>query len=226
MSFVPTEQKTPTLGFHDEVKSKILTELAMSPLTTRQLETRCNISYPSVRRAIGALLEDNQIIRFDFKARNTRYTIAPVQARTSFVPSVTFNGHTVKLTEMYNGQGLEELTNDVATSILKAWTDIAMVAKRLSEGLPSTVVLKRLNRDKVLLASARTTLEQLNFLVVQLLNNENLWDAHELVNFTDDPDWPNFAPILDAMHEHFYGTEKKEEGREGLRGGASDTDAV
>lgn len=192
--------------YANEVKKDVLFLLANEMLTTRQLEARLQMSYPTIRRAIVELEEAGQITKFDRRNRNARYTLAPAnEGQRTLVPRIIFKGHSVSLTQVYRDQGIEDVAVRAADAILKAWTTIATTANRLANGVPDTILVKQLNVQKVHLANARMDLEQLVFLINQMLDNEKLWTMENLVNFSDDPLWKDFQTNLDDLYAKYYG---------------------
>lgn len=199
---------TQTTEYLETVKEQIVFLLANEILTTRQMEERLTLSYPTIRRAVVSLEEEKRVIKFDKRARNARYTLAPTgQEPHVRIPSITFKGRTINLSNVYLGQGIEDLAQGSADAILRAWTTIATSARRINEGVPSTVLTKKLNRQKVLLAEARMNLEQLVFIINQMLDNDKLWDMESLAKFVEDDDWDMFLPHLNEMYQHYYGVD-------------------
>jgi hypothetical protein len=101
---------------------------------------------------------------------------------------------------------LEGVTDHAATTFLQTWTVIATTARRLHEGLPNEALLGSLKRQRPELLRARNNLEQLTFMLNQMLDNEKLWDPVYLANFPDDERWQSFLPHLDELYSTYFGS--------------------
>lgn len=196
-----------TTSYHEEIKENVLFQLANEVMNTRDLQSRLGYPYPSLRRAMLELENDGKIIKFDNRARNSRYTLAPERNTKPkrYIPDISFKGKNLNLTMLYRGQGIEDVAINSADKFLKAWTSIAVTARRLHEGVPSDALLKRINRERVELTNARNTLEQIIFMMNQVLKDDKLWDPVYLANFPDDERWDEFLPHLEELYEHYFG---------------------
>lgn len=192
-------------AFMTEVMDLIVEKLTDKVMTTQELATSTGHAYPTVRKAVVMLVDSGRIIPFDNRARGARYALAPNDARpTKIIPSISFKGSTIPLTQIYRGQGIETTLENAANQILKSWTTIAMTAKRLHEGIPAPALVKRTNRERVSLVQTRNNLEQIVFICNQLLDNDKLWDPTYLANFHEDADWQSFLPNLEELYAHYY----------------------
>lgn len=193
-------------AFMQEVMDAAVEKLTDKVMTTQELADSTGHAYPTMRKAIVQLEGLGRIIKFDNRARGARYSIAPDDKRpVKIIPNIMFKNQTIPLTQIFLGQGIETVAANAADQILKSWTTIAMTARRLSEGMPSNALVKRINRERVSLAQTRVNLEQLVFITNQLLNDEKLWDPLYLANFQDDPAWVDFLPHLEELYSHYYG---------------------
>lgn len=195
--------------FLEPVKEDILAHLGVEPYTINELAELINRPYTTVQQAHKILREEGKIIAFDRKARNARWVLGTGQINgpRDVVPKITFGKTQHKMTEFKGVTALPTAAADAMHTILKAWTIIATTADRVNGGIPEDVMLKRLNRQKVLLAEARTTFETMAFFATQIIENPKFWDVVALDQFPNDKDWEAFKPYLDAMYQHYFSTE-------------------
>lgn len=194
--------------YTEQIKTDTLFALSNEVMTSASLADKLSVPYPTMRRVIVELEDEGKIIKFDRRARGARYSIAPDDHSPSvpikIIPSIMFKGKTIPLTNVYLDQGIEDITTNIGHAILQAWTTIATAGRRLGEGIPPVGVVKRVNRERIALIQARTNLEQILFMVNQMLDNEKLWDPVYLANFQDDPDWQSFLPHLEELYSKYF----------------------
>lgn len=197
-------------SYQEEVDESILFQLSNEVLGSQLLSDKTGIPYATVRKALVRLEESGKIIKFDRRARGARYSLAPDDGTykpTNIIPSIMFKGKSIPLTQIYRNQGIEEVTSNAVNDFLRAWTTIAITARRLSEGVPTDALIKRVNRERVSLIQARANLEQILFIMNQVLDNEKLWDPIYLSNFHEDADWLEFLPHLEELYSHYFSSE-------------------
>src|SRR5690606_1103387 len=119
-------------------------------------------------QAHKALRARNQIIKFDNRARNARWTIGANNGPRTTIPRVRF-GEDYKITAF--GDNIPDGLAEQGHAFLKALTTIVMTAHRLNEGVPSEVLEKRLRREKVNLNITLAKAEKFTFLLTQIINN-------------------------------------------------------
>lgn len=195
--------------YTEQIKNDVLFLLSNEVLDSKILSDKLSVPYPTMRRVIVELEEEGKVIKFDRRSRGARYSLAPNSggpiAPIKVIPNIMFKGKSIPMTMLYLGQGIEDMTNAVGNAFLQAWTTIAVTGRRLHEGLPSDALVKRINRERVNLVQARSNLEQLLFMMNQVLDNEKLWDPVYLYNFPEDPDWESFLPHLEELYSHYFG---------------------
>lgn len=193
----------------ESVKEDILKHLAVQPYTIQDLCNIMNMPYTTVQQAHKLLRNDNKITKFDRKERGARYTLGNNTGPKDIVPVVNLNGQHYKLTQFVGSKNLTDAGASSAQTIMRVWATIAMTANRLSDGVPDGVLTKRLNAQKQELSTARRTLENLVFLINQMIDNPKLWDINYLVRFVDDQDWPEFLEHLPNFYDSFYPKDNK-----------------
>jgi predicted transcriptional regulator len=194
-----------TTTFMEGIKEDILKLLTDGPLDSAQIQAHLNTSYQSTRRAIVMLEEESRVVKFDRKTRNARYTLGSNVGPKAIIPYVRFENKDFKLTDLTDYEGLVALCAEAGNDIMRSWTAIAITAQRLATGVPEEPLAKRLQAQKHTLGQARNRLENITFLINQMIENPKLWDIAFLQQFIDDKDWGAFLPKLDHMWHHYYG---------------------
>jgi hypothetical protein len=197
--------------YQQSIKDDIITLLTDGPLTIQQLVSKLNLPYASVQQAHKSLREEGKIIKFDKRDRGARYTLGANNGPKSIIPYVRFEGQDFKYTDLTDYEGLQTICAEAARDVMKAWTTIAITAQRLASGVPNETLTKRLNAQKHQLGQARNRLENVVFLINQMLESPKLWDTSFLLQFVDDKDWGTFLPKLDKMYANFYGANNASE---------------
>lgn len=188
----------------DPIKEDILGLLAHEPLTIKELTDKLNRPYTTVQQAHRILRDEGKVIPYDRKARGGRWALGTNVGPKSIIPSITLQNQRYKMTEFRGVNNLPQAAAEATHDLLRAWTIIASTAERMNGGIPDTVMVKRLNRQKISLVNARNIFESMAFFCTQMIENPKFWDVTALDQYPDDKDWDEFAPYLKQMYEHYF----------------------
>jgi hypothetical protein len=192
----------------EKLKAEVLAALAEKPMTSNDLAVHLEANYYTIRRAMQELEADDQITPFDNKIRNTRWTLGANNGPKSIIPNLRIGSDILKYTDIRERyvdyrhpeaipQGMARMTLDIFTT----WVHIARAAEHFHNGLPDSILSKRLEARKVKLVKARASFENMAFICNQMLDQPKLWDTNYLAQFPEDKDWDEFQPHLQQMLE-------------------------
>lgn len=205
------------IPYRDKVKDLILDALVDRPLTVSELSDQLGLPYTTVQQAHKALKDEDRILRYDRRMRNSRWTVGANNGPKSIVPSIRIGSDTVKYTDVrqryvdfHNPNSVPQGMANIVLNVFSTWATIARTAEHLHKGLPENAILKRLESKKAELVRARAAFENMAFICSQMLEQPKLWDTNYLSQFPDDKDWDEFRPHLVQMLEFINSANKEE----------------
>lgn len=189
-------------SYVESLYEPILAVLTNAPMTSKEVSTAVEANYYTVRRAMANLENEGKIKKFDRMARGGRYTIGASNGPNTIIPQLAWQGQAIKATR-YPSQLeiIEENYGAKGAAVIEIITEILELSEKISTGFALSTAEISLKRSRVRLHNIVSSLEDIRFLAMQVLDNPKFWNPIDLEKFPNDISWHDFRPPVGKVDE-------------------------
>ena len=191
----------------EELMDEILGVINEQPMTMHTMAERLGANYYTVRKAVTRLVEDGKLKAYDRGRRNIRYTIGVDDGKRRIIPSLVWQNETISAPIFLHSETFTNHYGQNWVSIQGYLTRIFKLAERLHSGAPVQNIEADLRKIKAGLHVTQRSMDNLQFFLRQVLEENKLWDPVYLEKFPEDSQWNEHRERIQKAFDSYYNNE-------------------